>query len=558
MEKTVYLDLVAIVTLIAGSLSLGIIYSGVAYADHPAFVTWTVGSLEEEGNTGINVQISADTQDKLHITYRKDRIGYNSQMKHAIKQNNTWIYEIFDTGIIGDSAMTTDALNRPCVAYSKGTSLIYAVCTDDEWSYTTVDNNVELYSGVSLALDLYNHPHLAYARGSSLKYTYYDGFSWVKEVVATDQGYNIGITSLALDYDGNAHIAYIQHNPEAMKYAEYENGTWEISQPDMEADALSVSLTMDTEKIPHLAYSANGLKYAYQYGKSWVMEMVDATQSPRGISILVNRWGKPCIAYGLNLIGLKYAYRINSAWQTSFIDEVYMTGGFVSMTTDRMGNPRVAYYLDNATERDLYYAWTNDYTDVSLISFNAVSEMNKIRLSWQVQAADEGSVIGYSLYRRHKTAGSVLTKPDKSTDWIKINDSLVTGSGPLSYDDLEITPESAYQYRLEALTSDGATQTLATTDAVSGKQSTSFSLDSVYPSPVRATLHYRISSTTAGSCRVSLFDLAGRMVLQDYLQIDSAGEHIIEMDVSALSPGIYTLQAQKDTMQSIKRVVISR
>jgi hypothetical protein len=558
VRETAYQSWVGIVSLIAGFLSLGILCSGVAYTDDPSFVTWTVGPLEEEGTTGINAQISADTQDILHITYRKDRSGYDSQLKHAIKQNNTWIYEIFDTGIIGDSAMTTDALNRPCVAYSKGTNLIYAVCTDDVWSYTTVDNNVELYSGVSLALDLYNHPHLAYSKGSSLKYAYYNGFSWVKEVVATDQGQNIGITSLALDYDGNAYIAYTQHNPEAMKYAAYSNGIWDISQPDSEADALSVSLTMDIDKVPHLAYSANGLKYAYQSGKSWIKETVDATQSPRGISMLVNRWGKPCIAYGLNLIGLKYAYRINAAWQTSFIDEVYLTGGFISMTTDRMGNPRVAYYLDNTTERDLYYAWTNDYTDVSLSSFNAVSETNKIHLLWQVQTADEGLITGYNLYRRLKPVSSMRTKLDKNTDWIKINNSLVTGSGLLSYDDLEIALGSVYQYKLEAVTSDGANQTLAITEAVSGKQGTSFSLDSVYPSPVRATLHYRISSTTTGSCRVSLFDLAGRMVLQDYLQIDSAGEHNSEMDVSALSPGIYTLQAQKDTVQSIKKVVIGR
>ena len=72
---------------------------------------------------------------------------------------------------------------------------------------------------------------------------------------------------------------------------------------------------------------------------------------------------------------------------------------------------------------------------------------------------------------------------DDNAQWTKVNTSLITGTNPYSYTDRDVSPDTQYEYKLEAVVSDKA-ETLGTTSVESGKGTPeSFEITSIYPCP---------------------------------------------------------------------------
>jgi len=121
-----------------------------------------------------------------------------------------------------------------------------------------------------MALDESDRPHISYYGNGPLRYAYYNGMTWIIEIVDTQVGDAI-YTSIELDSTGYPHISYFDPagapGYSGLKYARKTGEGWEITRVDttMNTGWFS-SLALDSTDRPHIAYldwNNFDLKYAY-------------------------------------------------------------------------------------------------------------------------------------------------------------------------------------------------------------------------------------------------------------------------------------------------------
>ncbi len=79
---------------------------------------------------------------------------------------------------------------------------------------------------------------------------------------------------------------------------------------------------------------------------------------------------------------------------------------------------------------------------------------------------------------------------------------------------------------------------------------------SIYPNPTSSTVNYSISGTTPASAKLSIFDMLGRMISTEAIQLRS-GTNSFSKNVSEFGPGIYFLQVLSiDGMNVQKKFVV--
>ena len=189
-----------------------------------------------------------------------------------------------------------------------------------------------------------------------------------------DSDGDVGLfTSLALDWDGNAYIAYYDRTNGIVKLAYQQNKQWATRNVEtiglMQADEVSndplrISLVLDRSGQPLIAYHSyisNNLKIAHWTGQNWDIEIVDNNSNVGEYSSLaLNPEGYPGISYHSAYTNtqngtLKYAEFDGKEWNIEVVDHSGKKfGAFSSLAFDKKGNPHISYFDD---ERDtLKYA----------------------------------------------------------------------------------------------------------------------------------------------------------------------------------------------------------
>jgi len=195
---------------------------------------------------------------------------------------------------------------------------------------------------------------------------------------------------------------------------------------------------------------------------------------------------------------------------------------------------------------------------VYLTSFRTETAGGAVVVTWET--AEETGLVGFNLYRRSLVTegdsafGGVILTKSKDQPWTQINPSLITGENPYEYTDEDVDGGITYEYCLEAVLEEGA-ETLGTTQVTTGKPST-FAILSLYPNPASETVTCLLSIPEGGIVELSLYDLSGRMVIEESYELSEPTELSAQLDVSSLASGVYTLQATCGDIQVSKRAVV--
>jgi hypothetical protein len=190
-----------------------------------------------------------------------------------------------------------------------------------------------------------------------------------------DSGVGVGkYNSLALDSNGNPHIAYAEGGSSSgsLKYAKKWLGSWGTPQTVDTTGGLiqHISLALDANDRPHIAYFDTAFQFFIHHtywtsqpgqGSYWALEFFVADQGNgaccQDISLALDANATPHISYYDAVNNrLQYVTKSGAAqvietpdpWAVWFgIDH----GRYSSITLDANGKPRISYYVTGASLR---------------------------------------------------------------------------------------------------------------------------------------------------------------------------------------------------------------
>jgi hypothetical protein len=225
------------------------------------------------------LSIGFDSKGYLHIS--SDCSGYEySYLKYIYQNAQGWHNECVEAlGFnSGTSSIVINDNDIPYIAYNADhTPTQYGLFLAKRdsvlgWLFEAIIDTVQ-YAHPSMELDNFDNPHIAYSvidYGQHLKYAVKRNEAWHIETVDTLSG--ASMVSLALDQDNCPHVSY-KGNKYWLKYAQWD-GAWNIEKVDSMFGSGSIfgrpttSIAVDKEGYAHIAYcqqlvtDINNLRYA--------------------------------------------------------------------------------------------------------------------------------------------------------------------------------------------------------------------------------------------------------------------------------------------------------
>lgn len=214
-----------------------------------------------------------------------------------------------------------------------------------------------------------------------------------------------------------------------------------------------------------------------------------------------------------------------------------VTAVSISYETPGYPDPLLSYSLstDGTSITDITYG-TSVVLPLRFISFTAVSNKQGVGLNWQT--GDELNTGHFNVQR--STDG---------TNFTNIGEVAAGGSGAHNYNFTDIHPSQGDNYyRIQEVDIDGQ----LTYSSVARVNVANLAENQFYVvnNPVQNTLRVHIG-VNSSNATLAIFDMAGKLVLRTPVTTDE----IQQIDASALTPGIYTIQYISATNKVSKKFV---
>src|SRR5437868_6210129 len=189
---------------------------------------------------------------------------------------------------------------------------------------------------------------------------------WRQELI--DPTANGRFSSLRIDANGNAHIAYWDGMRNQLKYSFWDHDLQKWFTQALDASGGYLSLALDSKGHPHISYmnySTPTLKYAYWDGSSWKKQTVHVNAKDISFysSIALDRKDNPRISFyaywgtGDNyLLHLRNVSWNGQYWEAATVDSTPGSGKMNSIATDLAGIPHIAYANVTSENASLRYA----------------------------------------------------------------------------------------------------------------------------------------------------------------------------------------------------------
>jgi len=522
--------------------------------------------------------ICIDSNDNPHILYDPDT--ETGRLIYVVWNGYKWVYDnIEGIGSFGYwVSMALDKNNSPHISFYEYNNgyLMYAYKNSNEWNIDIVDNNYEAGEFSCIALDSKGYPHIAYSHyieGSpdrcELKYAYWDGSKWNIQLVDDSyirQGNNC---SIALDSYDYPHISYEKedYGKYYLGYAHWDGSKWIKEILDLKDSQLDTSICIDSNNYPHIAYASKGyLCYMRWNGSEWIKEQPYHCQIM--ISMKLDKNDYPHIAFRTIYNSKRlvmYASWDGSKWNIEVAYNSSLNSHYCSLALDSKGNPHIS--CDDDHTYSIYYIWYGNNLAIDLTSFSAKPNNDAITLNWSISTDED--ISGFNLYRRVDsptlytlpTVGEIATFPlqtDDNTQWTRVNTSLITGTNPYSFTDRDITPETNYEYKLEAVVSDRQ-ETLGTTECTSGKGTPgSFDIVRIYPTPANDRTSIDVVIPEEADIDIAIYDISGRRVRTIASGQYNEGEYTLSSYITGLTNGVYIVRMTANGFSSSKNFVVAK
>jgi len=191
--------------------------------------------------------------------------------------------------------------------------------------------------------------------------------------------------------------------------------------------------------------------------------------------------------------------------------------------------------------------------------FNAEAAPRRVTLRWQGGA--ERPLAGWNLYR----AASPVAALDPAGGVhgpARVNDELVRGRSPYSYEDGPLAP-GEYYYWLEAVEANGRTARYGPALAAPAAGVRSFLLAQNRPNPCRTHTTISFVLPAASYAELAVYDLRGALVRRLWEGPAAAGGHAVSWDGRgedgrAVPPGVYVYRLAAGDESAIRKMVVVR
>lgn len=234
-----------------------------AYRTATGWVSETIETGTFLGAYGASFALDSDGQP--HVSYT----GAEGP-RYAFRTSSGWTIE--PMAFAGSLAL--DANNNPHISYVATNSLKYAYRTATGWITEDVDGAYTTPSSSVLALDTDGQPHISYlwantssTWGKELRYAFRTASGWITETVDTadaDSSSALINVSMAVTTADNPHITYSKIFW-LIKHAYRTKSGWVaevVAGTSFSGNQSSIAL--DTNGNPHIAYGKSALTYAYK------------------------------------------------------------------------------------------------------------------------------------------------------------------------------------------------------------------------------------------------------------------------------------------------------
>lgn len=250
-------------------------YMGEQGALKHAYWNGTAWNIQTVAIAGSHTSIAIDAKGYPHISYFSVQDG--ADLRYATWNGSCWNIETVDSqGIVGEfTSLKLDNASYPHISYWDVTNkdLKIAWCDNTSWHIQTVDSSGDSGAFTSLALSPNGSQYISYFDNASrdLKFAKSDGSNWTVQTIESDG--DVGTdTSLALDSHENPHISYTDTSHGTLKYASWNSSNWTIQTlryAGLVGELTGVpidqtSLRIDKEDNAHIAYYDCG-NYCLKY-----------------------------------------------------------------------------------------------------------------------------------------------------------------------------------------------------------------------------------------------------------------------------------------------------
>ncbi len=240
--------------------------------------TWGTTTVSTVGGNGYGSSIALNSNGNVNISYYDNNDG---NVKYATNASGIWTITPIGPGGYYP-AIAIDSSDKVYIGYenysftSGGPNLI--TNATGTWVSTLVEPNSCCSDFMDMALDANGNVHIAYTRGSDGSFRYATNSSGSFTTTQIDSG-DRG-ASIAIDKQNKIHIAYYDWSGQYVKYATNSSGAWITTTiTSVGTSGYSLSLVLDSNNKAHIISTGQprGLFYSTDASGSWVTTTIDST-----------------------------------------------------------------------------------------------------------------------------------------------------------------------------------------------------------------------------------------------------------------------------------------